>query len=307
MESRVNYTLVGAFVIILGTALVIIFLWMTVGLTGKTYNTYLIYMDESVAGLSEKADVKFNGVDVGYVKKIFLSHRDPSQVHILVDIEKGTPITVNTRAILQMQGITGIAYIGLKAGPQTTKVLKKQPGQDYPVIKSSPSLLFRLDKAIEQVTNNVTKVTQSIQNILDKPNQVAIHNILHNLDVVTTTLANNAPQVDNSLKSANELLNNGAKASRKLPQVMNNVSTASRSIRRMANNVARSSGELNKTLRTGRMALENITSQLLPTSVTTMTELQSLLSDMDQLTVELKGNPAMLIRGKKAPAKGPGE
>jgi phospholipid/cholesterol/gamma-HCH transport system substrate-binding protein len=58
MESNVNYTLVGAFIIGLTIAMIVIALWLSVGLTGKQYNFYLAYMNESVSGLSANAPVK---------------------------------------------------------------------------------------------------------------------------------------------------------------------------------------------------------------------------------------------------------
>ncbi len=53
MESRVSFAAVGAFVILLTTALVAGFLWLSSGkYYRKTYDTYQTYMAESVAGLN---------------------------------------------------------------------------------------------------------------------------------------------------------------------------------------------------------------------------------------------------------------
>src|SRR4051812_22106133 len=53
MESKVNYTVVGAFVLVLSALLVAGILWFASG-GGfqKSYDSYLALVDESVAGLS---------------------------------------------------------------------------------------------------------------------------------------------------------------------------------------------------------------------------------------------------------------
>ena len=73
MEPKVNYVLVGSFVLVLGAALLAGILWL-----GKTdyrgvYDRYEATMRESVAGLSVDSTVKYRGVDVGRVKAIALA------------------------------------------------------------------------------------------------------------------------------------------------------------------------------------------------------------------------------------------
>ncbi len=73
MESNVNYTLVGAFVLVLTIALIIFITWLSTGFSTKHYKNYLVIMHESVSGLGNNSSVKYNGVNVGTVKKIYLS------------------------------------------------------------------------------------------------------------------------------------------------------------------------------------------------------------------------------------------
>ncbi|MDP2786291.1 MAG: MCE family protein, partial [Sulfurimicrobium sp.] len=62
METKVNYTIVGLFVILLFAALVAGILWLSGGAQyRKTYDTYLAYMNESVSGLNLNAPVKYRG------------------------------------------------------------------------------------------------------------------------------------------------------------------------------------------------------------------------------------------------------
>ncbi len=115
MESKVNYTVVGIFVVLLTIAIIAAGFWLARGSQASVYHTYVTIMDESVSGLSEQAPVKFNGVSVGYVTSIALNYQNPQQVIVKMDIESGVPITTSTAATLLAQGITGITYVGLKA------------------------------------------------------------------------------------------------------------------------------------------------------------------------------------------------
>jgi phospholipid/cholesterol/gamma-HCH transport system substrate-binding protein len=60
METKVNYVLVGGFVLVLGAALVAGILWLASG-GGfqKKYDLYLALVGESVAGLNLNAPVKY--------------------------------------------------------------------------------------------------------------------------------------------------------------------------------------------------------------------------------------------------------
>ena len=117
MESKVNFALVGAFVLALATALVGAALWLASGGAYQThYDRYDASVEESVSGLNVKAPVKYNGVDVGNVERIWLDANNPQRVKLRFQIERGTPIKVDTVATLKTQGLTGIAYVELSGG-----------------------------------------------------------------------------------------------------------------------------------------------------------------------------------------------
>lgn len=61
MDPRVNYTLVGLFVVGLGVALAAVIIWLSGGTEDKVYQTYVAYVYESVAGLNPRAPVKYRG------------------------------------------------------------------------------------------------------------------------------------------------------------------------------------------------------------------------------------------------------
>ena len=70
MESKINYTLVGLFVVLLLAGLTAFAFWLGKYGGEEEYDQYYTYFSESVAGLSTDTSVKYNGVDIGSVEHI---------------------------------------------------------------------------------------------------------------------------------------------------------------------------------------------------------------------------------------------
>ena len=145
MEPKVNYILVGAFVVLLGATILGAIFWL-----GKTdyrgiYDRYYVYTRESVAGLSVDSTVKYRGVDVGRVKQVILNPENAEEVRVTLDIVVGTPVKTDTQAVLVTQGLTGLVTLTLTGGSREAPLLAPIAGKAYPFIKTVPSLFGSLD------------------------------------------------------------------------------------------------------------------------------------------------------------------
>ena len=80
MDNRISYTAVGLFVIGLGAALVLAFVWLATHGEDKTYLRYQVLTTESVSGLNRNASVTYRGVVVGRVASIGIDRDDPERV-----------------------------------------------------------------------------------------------------------------------------------------------------------------------------------------------------------------------------------
>lgn len=156
-------------------------------------------MNESVAGITTNSSVKYNGVDVGSVKQIILSSKNPEQVRLYLQIEKNTPITAGTKATLNTQGLTGITYIALQGSDTDVTPLTVLAGEKYPIIKSCPSLFLRLDTALNQLTINMNQITEDINGLLGGKNTQLFRKILTNLNITTNHLATQSQRLDSIL------------------------------------------------------------------------------------------------------------
>ncbi len=197
MEAKVNYVVVGVFVLVLGAALIAGVLWLSSGSAyRKTYDTYQVYMRESVSGLSLDAPVRYRGVEVGRVRKIALAPQDVEQVLLTLDIERGTPVKQDTIAVLRVQGLTGIANIELTGGHRDSPPLTAQPGEAYPVIRTGPSLMVRLDTAVTTLLTNLNRTSENLNAVMDDENRRALKQVLADVETLTRTIAARSAAID---------------------------------------------------------------------------------------------------------------
>jgi phospholipid/cholesterol/gamma-HCH transport system substrate-binding protein len=283
LEAKTNYTIVGLAVVILAGTLIAASLWLSVGFEQKKYNTYAVYMREAVGGLAEQSPVKFNGVKVGFVKKIELNQRDPRQVEILLSIEEGTPVTVSTTATLISQGITGTTYVGLAASTSDLTPMKAPPNKPYPVIPSKPSIFNQLDKVLKEVSENVGKVSEKLDQVLTDENISNFNKSLSNIKIFTNALADNGDTVISDLRSS----------LKKFETMAASLSGAGKSV-----SVAMGSG---------KTAIDKISQQAIPPVTTLIHRLNTIAGNLEKLSAQLRQNPSIVIRGSTPPPPGPGE
>lgn len=307
MTSKVNYAVVGLFVIILGAALIITTLWLSSNHSAKNYNTYLVFMNEAVAGLSEQSPVEFNGVKVGFVQSIQLNTQNLKQVILTLKIESDVPVTTSTTATLKSQGITGLTYIGLSAKSAQAPLLMSTPNQPYPVIKSEPSFLVQLDTALREVTTNVKELSKTVSQFFDEKNRKAITNTLNNLDKFSAMLANNSDNINKSLENANKLLKNASIASKDLPQVIDQLKATLTSIEQTSNSLNKTGKSATIALNDTRDVMRNVANQTMPSVNQMLNKLNIMLDNVTALSEKLNQNPSILIRGQQPQTPGPGE
>lgn len=322
MESKVNLALVGTFVLVLTAAMIAGGLWLASGqYNRKVYDIYETYMTESVSGLSLNAPVRYRGVDVGRVRRIMLAPGNVEQVRVTLDIERGTPVKTDTAAMLQTQGLTGIAFVELSGGLKDSPVLQAAPGQTVPVIASRPSLIERLETSTPVLLANLSRVVDNLNATLDDNNRRALRSTLADVAVLTKTLAARAATIDGTLLSAARSMDNAARASAGLPQLVQRFERTAGALERMAGDVSDTSGSVRGVLAGAGVALEaargtlddaragvaQVTGSALPEARELVAELRELTATMQRVAGDLERNPGVLLQGRRPGKRGPGE
>lgn len=287
METKVNFALVGAFVLLLSAALIGGVLWLSSDKSyGTAFDTYVVYMKESVAGLSPDGWVGYRGVHVGRVSRIALARDNVEEVKITLDIERGTPIKQDTVAVLRTQGLTGIAHVELTGGTHDSPPLRAKPGEPYPVIPTGPpSLLVRTDAALTTLIDSLTRSSNNLNALLDKDNRAAVKQTLANLAAVSRTLAARSQTIDAGVANAARTMENAAHLSRELSELVERTRGGVEAFDRMSSEGA----------------------QAVPEMRQLVAEVRDLTASLRRFSDQLERNPSVLVRGKPAAKAGPGE
>jgi phospholipid/cholesterol/gamma-HCH transport system substrate-binding protein len=293
LESKVNYTLVGFFVVLFTFGVIATGYWFSTAHNTDDYETYLSFMNEAVSGLTEQAPVTYNGVAVGFVEHISLNPNNLKQVRLQLRIKRATPVTVSTVATLLSRGITGVTYIGLSTKTASAPKLKAKRGEPYPVIAAEPSLLVELDNVVRQVTASMKEVSDSVGKLLDDKNQQSIRETLDSLAIVSKTFAKQNQSLDESIRYTNKILHNTALASEKFPTVI-------KSFNKMTD-------EVTQIAQTGKQAMHRVDEQILPSASDVLARLDYLSQKLDRVATQIEQNPSILVRGREPEPKGPGE
>ncbi len=308
METKVNYVVVGLFALLLSAAMIAGVLWLSAGKQYSGVNdTYVAYMNESVSGLNLNAPVKYRGVQVGQVRQIALDKSNPEQVLLEFAIERGSPIKEDTIATLRSQGLTGIAFIELSGGSVTSKDLKPKNSPPYPVIKTVPSFMGRLDTGLSHLLTNLNKTTENINAILDDDNRKVLKKALADVAVLTATLAARRSELDKTVSNTSITMEGLAQVSVHLPQLLEKVGKASEAVEKMAKDTSRASVSVRKTMDDVGPNAQRFANDGLPELERLMVSMREMMSSLQRVTEQIEQNPGVLLRGQDARSSGPGE
>lgn len=322
MESRVNYTAVGVFVVLFSVALVGFAFWLgKYNQDERLYRRYKVYITESVSGLSPEAAVKFHGVDVGKVESISINPDNSEEVELLLKIKKETPIKTDSRAVLKFYGITGLAFIEIVGGSKNAPFLSTDD-DEVPIIPSTPSLFQRLDESLSNVASKLSATLEHADRIFSDRNVDNIALTLEHLKSVTA-------QIDGYQGDIKKLLE-------KSTALEENATVSLASMKEAADSVKNTSGNLNTTVQTKMSAvldslkltsdqshtlikkLENavdrgdydVKSMINPTASELddlIRQSRTLTNEMEETIRQLRESPSDILFKSSTPKSGPGE
>jgi len=307
MDTKVNYTVVGVFVVALTVAFVVMFSWLSATRHDNVYHTYLTYVHEDVTGLSIQTPVRYNGVKVGYVSAVELDPHNPQLVKLTLKVEEGSPITTSTVATLLPMGITGVIYVGLKALTPRAPLLGAIPGQKYPVIPAQPSLFMQIGKVLPELTTNLKNISDSITKLLSEKNRKRIDEVLQNVSVLTKNLADNSHRLDGITKSLQATLKNTEKASQQFPNLAKELDSTLQNLQKTSIQIRGVGRSAEGVMKDSRVMIDNIGDQILPSVQQMTVKLNHIMLNVQHLTQDMQRNPSMFIRGKLPAEPGPGE
>ncbi len=317
MESKVNYTLVGIFVLTLSAALIAFAFWLVkYNQNGQNYHRFKVYMTESVSGLAPEATVKFHGVDVGIVESIGINPKNSEEVELTLKIKKETPIKVDSSAVLKFYGVTGLAFIEIVGGTKNAPLLSTSP-RSIATIKSSHSddslsniaskLSVTLDRADRLFSDqNVENVTQSLEHLRSLTRQIddyqsEIKILLqrsiafeNNATDSFVAMNNAADNVKNTSANFNTLVET------KMSTTLESLETTSRESHELIRKIEASVDR-------GDYDLRSISSPAITEMGELLEQTRTLTNEMETTLRALRESPSDILFKQSKPNPGPGE
>jgi phospholipid/cholesterol/gamma-HCH transport system substrate-binding protein len=201
MENRARYTLIGAFTLACILAGFGFVYWIkNVGGFGERA-VYHIRFEQPVSGLTQGANVLFNGVRAGSVARIDFDPNDPKLVTAVISVDPATPIRADTQVDISYIGLTGAAAVSLKGGSAQAPKLKSENGQP-PVLVAGP-------EAGRTLTETAQGTLHRIDDIL-KENSKPLNTAITGIATFADMLARNSKRVEGLIGGLESLTGTGA-------------------------------------------------------------------------------------------------
>jgi len=165
--GRATAAKVGIFTFAAGTLLAVVLIVFGGLRFWKHKDRYYLDVHDSAMGIDDGTQVYFDGIAVGSVGSIEIAPDDPSMVEIVIDVDRGTPVRVDTTARLELAGITGLKVVDLHGGSGGAPPLP--PGSH---IRAGQSGFDKLQKQAEILADQTAQMVTRAREILDRANKI---------------------------------------------------------------------------------------------------------------------------------------
>ncbi|MEM7565834.1 MAG: MlaD family protein [Pseudomonadota bacterium] len=201
METRANSLIVGLFALVAIVAAGLFTWWQSSGTGGVTREVLFVFPG-SVAGLTAGSPVLFNGIKVGDVTGLSLDPQDLRVVNVTARVSETAPLKTDTRAILEFQGLTGYASIGLSGGSFTADSLFAVEGR--PRLEGQQSTLTQLLADGNAIAQRATSILDQADTLL-QATAPDITATVANASVISGNLATASEDVATVLGAAGDV------------------------------------------------------------------------------------------------------
>ncbi|MGJ8570262.1 MAG: MlaD family protein [Hoeflea sp.] len=261
METRANYAIVGFFTLVVMLSAFGFVYWMArFGNSGETA-PLIVRISGSANGLSNGSPVRFNGIPYGVIRRISIDPDSPDFVIAETTVQADAPIYTDTRAALEIQGLTGSAYIELQGGsPSNPNILTRaRELNEVAIIDADPSGVTNLLATADDILNRANRVIGEVEGFI-KDARSPLTETLKNTQVFTAALRDNADGIDGFLKSVGNLAETVKSLSGRIDTALASAENLLKSVdpkkidsilanvEKVTSDVAGASGEISKTL-----------------------------------------------------------
>jgi phospholipid/cholesterol/gamma-HCH transport system substrate-binding protein len=254
-------------------------------------NHYVIVFDDSVYGLQSGAEVTFNGIRIGNVDKIAIADNDLKKVRVDIDVDEDAPVRADTKALLQMAGLTGQKSIDLVGGTITAPQLASGG-----TIGVGETTLDKLQRQAKEMVDQSAELFKRANNIVAK-----VDGVITNLSALTE-----GPELRQIIVQTHAAAGNLAKATASLDTMVNENRVALKSSIASIDAAAKGTADLIDGQVTGVIAnISDMVTQMKSVVREDGAQLKSAMTDLKQasrsfkeLARDVKAKPSRLLFSK---------
>ncbi|MQP66138.1 MCE family protein [Niveispirillum sp. SYP-B3756] len=310
METRANYTAVGAFVLALAAAAMVFVIWLAKVQFSKDYQPYYIMVSGTVTGLVQGGPVRYRGVNVGTVTDIRINPENVEEVRVTVEVPADTPIKTDAIASLEPVGVTGGVYVEIAGGSREAPLLKEKVS-GIPVIPSRPSSIAAVLSRAPEVLEHLITISARLSALLNEDNQKAIGTTLANLATASghaNESIRNANLLIVDLRRQAETLSRQAEtllvtANNTVGKVGKDTGVITAQLAQTTKEINRLSASLAGMIEENREPIRDFTSTGLYDLSQLLIHLQDLTANLSRVTRRLERDPADLLFGGNSGVK----
>ena len=319
METRANYALIGAFVLMATAAVIGFALWLGSSQFNRDYAIYDVVFPGPVS-LEEGSSVRYIGIKVGEVETVRIDRRDASMVRARLRVDRSTPVKSDSTAIIDFAGITGVTFVQINAGSVDAGPLLPAPYEDIPVIKAGETPLTALFNGGAEIVGQAGVTIDRLGDMLTEENIDAVGEILANVRDITAALSeDDKALLAQSLATLASLETAGdglTKASEDITHVAGSLNQELASLnvelKALVGELNTATGDASSMMAESRKAIEAATllveggaSDTVQQTSLAAQELRVLISRIDRLTRQIEQNPQGLVLGNPLPYEEP--
>ncbi|HQY27815.1 MAG TPA: MlaD family protein [Burkholderiaceae bacterium] len=173
MEPEARYTVVGAIVLALVAAVSVAYVWLAHGGGAASYRFYEIHFEnQTLDGLQLGSEVNMRGVKVGRVQEYSISRDNINRVEVVIRVDRQTPVSRNTSAVISRNLVTGLARVDLVTpGTPGPPLVAVAVGDRYPRIPEGTSNLEQIAGALSRLAVTGESALSSVERLLSAENR----------------------------------------------------------------------------------------------------------------------------------------
>jgi phospholipid/cholesterol/gamma-HCH transport system substrate-binding protein len=293
-------------------AVVLAITWLARTGARADFRFYTIYFErQSLEGLQVGGDVTMRGVKVGRVESYSISRANINRVQVIVRVDRTTPVSTNTVAVVDRNFLTGLARILLATPGQPGPELSEIPaGESNPVIPEGQSDIEQLTSAMNRLALTGANALANVEQLLSSENREAFAATLVNLRDLSNALSKRMGRLD---EVADALAKNAAdfgKSSREIAEAVERIDAGAQPAIKEAQatmrELARAVQALERETSVLARRLENAADSSTHEIRATAQELRSTAEILSRAADRLQ-DPRAVIFGPNSGQLGPGE